>query len=361
MNILFVISGLKMGGAEVQVCALASELHKQGNKVAIVSMIDEIEVRPESNDIQVITLGLKGMASIFNGVIRFRKVVKDFNPDVVHSHLFHAIIFSRLYKKVFSLRRLVCTAHNTYDGGFSRVALYRVTDSFNDYFTNVSQEAVDSFISNRATKPGRIKLVYNGIDIKKFRPDITFRHTVRSEFNIPDKAKLVLAVGRLHVQKNFTLLLDVISSIKEHQIFLLIVGAGPLLAQLREKAIELDIEKNVIFTGVRSDVPHLMSASDLFVLSSSWEGFGLVVAEAMASGTLAVATDCGGVKEVLGDCGYLVPPADSCSLRDAIVRALSISESERTHLVNMGRKRVCNLFSIDKAVETWLSIYNECE
>jgi glycosyltransferase involved in cell wall biosynthesis len=359
MNIVFVISGLKMGGAEVQVCALASELFRRGNNVAIVSLIDDVVVKPDFPDIRVITLGLEGISSIPGVFFKFRKFVKEFSPDVVHSHLFHANIFSRLFKFFYKLPFLVCTAHNTYDGGLGRVILYRVTDSINDVFTNVSQEAVDSFIDKKATTADRIRLVYNGIDTEKFKSDKIASGTLKAEFNIPEDTKLILAVGRLHTQKNFSLLLDAVSAVTTREVVLVIVGAGPLLAELRNKALNLGIQDKVVFAGVRTDVPKLMGAADLFVLSSSWEGFGLVVAEAMASEVLTVATDCGGVREVLGNCGYLVPPDDTGALSDAIFHALSISEDKRENLTRLGRNRVVSLFSIENAVDNWLSIYNE--
>jgi glycosyltransferase involved in cell wall biosynthesis len=359
MNIVFLISGLKMGGAEVQVCALASEIFKRGHNVSIVSLMDGVVVTPDFPDIKVITLGLEGVSSLPGAFSRFRRFVKEFSPDIVHSHLFHANIFSRLFKLFYGLPFLVCTAHNTYDGGLGRVVLYRATDSINDVFTNVSQEAVDSFVDKKATTADRIRVVYNGIDTEKFKFDESTSCALRSEFNIPKDAKLILAVGRLHTQKNFSLLLDAISSISTSQVVLVIVGAGPLLAELRNKALNLGIQDKVVFAGVRTDVPKLMGAADLFVLSSSWEGFGLVVAEAMASEVLTVATDCGGVKEVLGDCGYLIPPDDMSALSGAISQALLISEEKRESLTRNGRKRVVNLFSIENAVNNWLSIYNE--
>ncbi|MEW5681817.1 MAG: glycosyltransferase [Pseudomonadota bacterium] len=359
MNIVLVISGLKMGGAEVQVCALASELFRRGNNVAVVSLIDDVVVSPDHPDIKVITLGLNGILSLPRVFSKFRQFVKEFSPDVVHSHLFHANIFSRLYKALFGLPFLVCTAHNSGDGGAGRVILYRMTDFINDVFTNVSQEAVDSYISKKITTVDRIRVVYNGIDTRKFTPDKSASITIRAEFNVPEDGKLILAVGRLHTQKNFSLLLDAVASISVSEAVLVIVGAGPLLAELRAKVMNLGIERKVVFAGVRTDIPNLMAAADLFVLPSSSEGFGLVVAEALSSELLTVATDCGGVKEVLGDCGYLIPPDDLNALHAAISQALSISKEKREVLTRNGRKRVENLFSIESAVNNWLAIYNE--
>ena len=102
-----------------------------------------------------------------------------------------------------------------------------------------------------------------------------------------------------------------------------------------------------------------MNAADVFVLSSAWEGFGLVVAEAMACEKIVVATDSGGVKEVLGDAGYLVPASDPLVLANSLINALNISDIERDKMGARARERVVKLYAINDIVERWLSIYSE--
>jgi glycosyltransferase involved in cell wall biosynthesis len=120
---------------------------------------------------------------------------------------------------------------------------------------------------------------------------------------------------------------------------------------------KLGIENKVNFFGVQSKISDWMNGADVFVLSSAWEGFGLVVAEAMACEKVVVATDAGGVKEVLGDCGFLVPTRDSKLLSEALVRALALSSSEAQALGADGRQRVLTHFSLDFVVQRWLAIY----
>ncbi len=109
---------------------------------------------------------------------------------------------------------------------------------------------------------------------------------------------------------------------------------------------------------MRHDIPALMSACDIFVLSSSWEGFGLVVAEAMATERVVVATDCGGVSEVVGSEGFLVEHSNSVLLTQALVRALSLSNEERTNLGVNARKRIVDNYSLSANVDTYLKLYN---
>ena len=120
---------------------------------------------------------------------------------------------------------------------------------------------------------------------------------------------------------------------------------------------ELGISSEVILLGVRRDVKEVMCASDCLVLSSSFEGFGLVLAEAMACSRLVVTTDCGGTKQVVGDCGYVVPPMDSTALASAMLSASRLSPQSRKIQGEVGRDRVVKQFSLDAVVDKWVKIY----
>ena len=122
-------------------------------------------------------------------------------------------------------------------------------------------------------------------------------------------------------------------------------------------AIELGVARRVHFLGIRYDIPAVIAASDVFVLSSAWEGFGLVVAEAMACERPVVATDCGGVREVVGDAGFLVPPRDSDALARSIEVALMLSQEAREKLGREARRRVVTKFSLASTAERYLALY----
>ena len=121
----------------------------------------------------------------------------------------------------------------------------------------------------------------------------------------------------------------------------------------------LGVADRVNFLGVRHDVPTLMAACDVFVLSSAWEGFGLVIAEAMACGRVVVATDCGGVREVVGDAGFLVPPRNAEALAKAMGRALRLSDDEHERLGVAARQRVVEHFSLEATAERYLAVYRD--
>jgi glycosyltransferase involved in cell wall biosynthesis len=149
-----------------------------------------------------------------------------------------------------------------------------------------------------------------------------------------------------------------LSSHENEGIYLWIAGIGEMESILLQTAKELGISEKVRFLGLRHDIPELMSACDIFCLSSAYEGFGLVVAEAMACERLVVATDCGGVKEVIGKNGILVPPSSPENLAQGIEQALRFSSNEKSTIGSLARQRIIDNYSLDTISLRWLSLYS---
>lgn len=359
MKILFVITGLGMGGAEHVVANLADGLVNRGHEVKVAYLTGEALVLPNNKSIEVVAIGMKGKADFVSAYFKLRKLVKDFAPDVVHSHMVHANLMSRLLRLKIKIPKLVCTAHSTNEGGRLRMLSYRITDKLADVSTNVSQKAVDEFITKGAVKQGRMLAIPNGIDVNTFFYSSNTRDAIRNELNITDK-KIILAVGRLDIQKDYPNLLQAIYLLSQQRddFKVFIVGDGPLKSKLSLLVKTLKIDSFVEFLGIRRDVPALMSATDLFVLSSVWEGFGLVVAEAMACERVVVATDCGGVSEVVGSNGFLLEPQNSPLLADSLNNALNLNELEQSEIGVAARQRVVDFYSLDANIDAYLELYS---
>ena len=348
-----------MGGAEKMVTGLADALVAKGHEVCIVFLTGTAAVLPAEAKIRVISLGIVSNIHVVNGFIKLNRLIRKFQPDVVHSHMVHANIFTRLVRLITPMARLISTAHNTNEGGRLRMWAYRLTDSLADLSTNVSAEAVAAFVACGAVAQGRMIAVPNGIDTARFALNNIAGEVVRLRMNVAPEVKVILAVGRLTQAKDYPNLLNAYCTIDNIVVKtqLWIVGDGELHTELQNSVCLLNLNDRVKFLGVRHDVPDLMSAADVFVLPSAWEGFGLVVAEAMACERVVVATDCGGVKEVLGNAGYLVKPQDAKALAIALKAALQLPEDARVAMGHAARKWVVEQYSLDIAVERWLQIY----
>lgn len=353
-----IITGLGMGGAEHVVVNLADALVKQGHKVMIAYLTGEILVRPQDPNVDVVAIGMSSARNIASAYIKLRNSVRDFKPDVVHSHMVHANILARLLRLSIKIPRLICTAHNSNEGSRFRTLAYRLTDCLADISTNVCYEAVAASIAKGAVKKGRMVSIPNGIDTTKFKFDAEARVSIRKELNVGN-IHMVLAVGRLEPQKDYPNLMSAVASLKQkRQDFkVFIAGHGPLRGELEVLAQALDVDKYFTFLGIRRDIPALMSAADTFVLSSAWEGLPLVIGEAMACEREIVATDCGGVKEILGDAGMLVDAKDPDALSNALDQSLSHTTEYRVELGAKARRRILDEYSLEATVAKYLNLY----
>lgn len=361
MKIAFIITGLGMGGAETQISSLADHLADLGNQILLISLCGDVVTSPQNKAIKVVSLRVKkDPISFLKAYYRSRNLLVKFSPDVIHSHMVHANIFSRLLRISMYMNRLICSSHSSYEGGVVRTWAYRVTDALADMNTNVSHDAVKSSIRSGQVLSHKIIAVHNGIDCQRFRNESEKRIFIRKKLNVSDDECVLIAVGRFAEAKDYPNLLRAFSFLcaRRTNVLLWIVGAGDKQSQFEAMAHELGIYHRVNFLGLRRDVPDLMNAADVFVLSSAWEGFGLVVAEAMACERVVVATDCGGVREVLGKEGFLTEKGDSTALANSLIEAVNLTAPERFTIGRDARKRVLQNYSLNASANKWMKIYN---
>jgi len=353
MRIIYVITCLGSGGAQIQVCNLADEMTQLGHDVRIITLRDEILVSPKS-DIKISSLGLeKNISTFFAAMLKLRRHIREYKPDLIHSHMIHANLFTRLLRLVMNMNCLINTAHSSNEGGSLMMFLYRISDFLSDLMTNVSQEAVYIYIRNKASIKEKIVCVYNGIDTGYFSKSKAI--TLNEEFNLNDDKKILLSIGRLTDAKDYPNLIAAFNMLNDINLYLFIVGIGELESDIKEIARSSHLNKNIIFLGERNDIPDLLSCCDTFVLSSKWEGFGLVVAEALGCECNVVATDCGGVKEVLADYGFLVEKMNAKELSKAIKCSLTLPKGMNAK----GREYVINKFDLKYIAKQWDYIYKD--
>lgn len=364
MKLLYVITGLGGGGAEKVVVELAEQMLQRGHQVKIAYLKGEVVVAPQYLEIELVYLGFENLKTLGRAYKNYNKLIQEFRPDVVHSHMVHANIFARISRKFQPIPKLICTAHSSNEGGRLRMLAYKLTHSLADVTTNVSQAAAQKFEVLGAVPKGRMQTVYNGIDLNRFKYKGDAYKAVRTELQLSENAIIFLAVGRFHEAKDYPNLIRAFTSFKEslvHQVMpkLIIAGDGELKGSIEKMTVDYHVAEDVIFLGRRDDIPNLMVAADIFVLSSAFEGFGLVVAEAMACETFVIATDCGGVKEVMGDYGLLVPPESAQELTQAFITFMEMDGDQIADNNKKALSYVRNNFDLENIVHHWLKIYAE--
>lgn len=350
MKILLFITGLGMGGAEKVVCELADNLYQAGHEVKIVYFVGGITKRPINKQIGISKIPLDLKTSIFKSLHTVIKVVDDFKPDVLHSHMFHANIMAR-YVKIFRKKlRIICSSHSNYEGGKLRMKIYSLTENLCDVHTNVSDNAAKALMKAGAVKNKKIIAVYNGIDTNKYKFDEKIRFNTRKELDFDESAKVILTIGRIDVPKDYPTLLKAFKIVRQNQenTFLLVVGDGPKRKEIEDLSKNLGIYKYVKFLGLRGDIPALLSACDLFVSSSAWEGFGLAILEAMLCQRPIVATATDGARELLQQ--KMVEIGNEGDLAQDILSTLNKKEKNIEYI---GVEK----FNWHKILKIWLHLY----
>jgi glycosyltransferase involved in cell wall biosynthesis len=367
MRIVYVLTSLGMGGAERQVLEIARRMAARGHAVALLILRPPLaEQWPTSLDVHHLDM-LKTFGSVLRGLAIAHRFLADFRPDLLHSHSFHANLFTRLLN-ISASPRVVSTIHNVYEGGWPRMFAYRLSDFLADQTTAISQAAADRFIRLKAVSARKCIVLTNGIDTVEFSPIPQRREQTRAALHA-DAAFIWLAAGRIAPAKDYPNLLHAFARVRasEPTSVLWIAGEASTgvpnseAAQLLNLATELGISNSIRWLGLHRDMPALLDAVDGFVLASAWEGMPLALGEAMAMRKPIVATDVGGVRELAGETGILVAPKDPAALADAMLRTMRTSAEDRLILGRTARERICANFSIDAKVNEWESLYRSLQ
>jgi glycosyltransferase involved in cell wall biosynthesis len=310
------------------------------------------------------------MKSVFDFWVIFKiiKFIKINKIDIVSTALFPADVYGRISAKLAGVPIILSTRHRFEDS--KQEKNYRLlswldtlTMAFSTKIIAVSKTVRDYIIQWHRINPTKVVTLYNGIDTNKYKADNN-GNDLLNKFNL-DKNRLTIGfIGRLVEVKGLDYLLDAAAEIikkKKKEVQFLIVGDGPLKGMLQNKTNDLGISKYIIFTGFRQNIHEILNIIDILVISSLSEALPTIILEAMASGKPVVATNVGGVPEVVvnGETGILVPPRDPDSLTEAFLELLE-SPEKRFMMGEKGRQRVTKQFSIEKMIRDYEEFYDSC-
>jgi glycosyltransferase involved in cell wall biosynthesis len=226
----------------------------------------------------------------------------------------------------------------------------------------VSRSTRDFLVRDRFVKADKVEVIFNGAPLDEFAPlPRSSGDAVRAELGIPPAAPVVTTIGRLNAQKGHATLLGAAAEVVKRfpEARFLIAGDGDLLEALKAQAATQGIAPNVVFAGHRTDVPALLAATDIFCISSNYEGTPLVLFEAMAAGKAVVSTAVDGCVEIIepGKTGVLVPPADPSALAEGLSSVLG-DEGLRSSLASAALE-ASRKYDIRACVSSMERIYDE--
>ena len=361
MRILYILTSLGIGGAEKQVISLAQHMSAKGHTVAFLVLKHSAEEWPLK--LPVLRLNLaRSPFSILRGLRFARSFTSLFQPEILHSHTFPANLFTRMMRIGLRINGaapvVLNTIHNVHEGGLHRMAAYALTSPCVDRVTAVSEAAAARFVRLHAVPKTKMSIITNGIDTNEFTPDTHRRNATRNRMQL-GSSFLWLAVGRIAPAKDYPNLLRAFDALLQShpQARLWIAGEGDPQAVFAADPDLVSMKKSVQWLGLRHDIQDLLDAADGFVLASAWEGMPLVVGEAMSMGKPVVATNVGGVCELMGDTGTLVPSGDSKALSAAMLAMMQSDDIQKRRMSIAARERIAKFFSMKARAEQWESFY----
>ena len=357
INILQVITGLGIGGAERVVYSIAKSLDPAKYRVIVCCLKEDGIIADEIRNSGVKVINLKSVSPWdVRSVLTLSKIIKEEEIDLVHTHIARADVIGGLAARLRGIP-VISTVHHTYEPWENHPFygnIYRKTLNSFDRIIAVS-EAVRKYLIRWGRVPQwKITVIHNGIDVSEYEQ---IKGLKVKEGN----GNIVGTIARLDSMKGHQYLLNAASQVIKvlPGTKFLIVGDGRERKILEDMAVDMEIKEHIIFTGWRKDVPHVLSECNLFVLPALKEGLGLAILEAMASGLAVIATDVDGIKEVVEDgiTGLLVStPHDTNGLASAIIRLLS--NPQEAHSMGIkGYEKVRSHFSISRMKEGIVQVY----
>lgn len=365
-----VITGLNDGGAEAVLYRLCA--HESQVTHCVVSLMDEGKYGPllAQSGVDVVCLNIPQGRFGLSGVLRLWRLLRAQKPDVVQTWMYHANLiggvagaFAGIPKIFWGIR------HSKLDPDISKRSTILVA-RLSAWFSNIIPRQIIC-CADKALKvhlglgyaANKLSVIYNGYDLSRFDLNEVERLRLRNDWAI-DHLCVLGMVARFDLVKDHKNFLEALNLLKKkgtNFVALLIgneIDAGN--AQILGWIQQLDLTDCVRLLGPRSDIPAVMNALDIHVLSSSAEGFPNVVAEAMACGTPAVVTDVGDASLIVGETGWVVPPSDSAALADVLEKALlamqdPVAWEKRCHAARM---RIVENFSIERMVQQYHNAWN---
>jgi glycosyltransferase involved in cell wall biosynthesis len=362
-KIVYVTAGLRGGGAEAMLTRLVTAQPSVADEITVASLIpaeDHIAnqhvERLRAGGVTVVELDFRHAGGMAAGLFRLARLIAETKPDIVQGWMYHgdlaafvALAMSGRRRQTHLVWSIRCSDMDLRRYGFGLRAAVKACTLLSrrpDLVTANSAAGLASHL-RLGYRPRRAEVTLNGIDVDEFKPDAAARRAVRTELGIPDDATVLAHVARVDLMKDHGSFLAAMAELP--QLHALLIGAG---------TENLPAAGNIFRLGRRRDVPRLTAAADFVVSSSSFgEGFSNALAEGMACGLPAIATDVGDAALIVGDGGLIVPPGNPAALAAAIRTLVREPAAVRAERGARARTRIVENFAMSRAVARYAELY----
>jgi glycosyltransferase involved in cell wall biosynthesis len=366
MKVAHIIKATRVSGAERHLLILLPALKARGVDVSLILLeeparpVDEMVSVLEAAGVPVIRVPIRRHLD-FGVVGRIRRVLRELRPQVVHTHLIHADLFGTLAARLARVRTVISSRHN--DDNFRRLFPFRLLNRLFWRLTSggiAISQAIEHFCVTVEGAPRRkMTTVRYGMSLAETERSAAHR-ALTAELALPPNTPFVGIVCRLIEQKGVVYGLRAFALVTAQfpAAHLVIAGEGKQRAALQAEAKTLGIADRTHFLGWRTDTPQLLAALEILLMPSLWEGFGLVMLEAMAQTVPIIGSAVSAIPEVVvdGETGLLVPPRDTVALAEALSRLLE-DAALRRHMGLLGQDRLETTFSVARMADETHAVY----
>jgi glycosyltransferase involved in cell wall biosynthesis len=320
----------------------------------------------ESQGVECFSCDARSRKDYLSAILKLSAYLKKEKVDILHVHLFDPSIVGLLAAVKAGTKYRVMTRHySDYHTRINKkwhVRLDRMCNRLSHKIIGVSEHTSDHVVEIEGVPREKVVTIYNGIDFDRVNPSQDdFKARIRREIEAEGKF-LILTTGRLHPEKGYPFLFEAAAKLKKQvrPFVWLIAGKGQFEGEFRNQVTNLGCDDVIKFIGFRKDIPDLMSTADVFVLPSVAEAFGVVFAEAIYLGTPIVATNIGGIPEVVTDGvdGILIPPAASGAIADALTDLIDHPEKLKA-LSGTGKQKVIEKFEFEEMTRKYEAVYDD--
>lgn len=359
------VHGLRIGGAEILAAGMARRF-REAYRFFFVCL-DELgslgqQLREEGFPVWLLRRqpGIDWRCSW-----RLARLLRQERVDLLHAHQYTPFFYGMTARVLCRRPPVLFTEHGRWYPDCprrKRIFANRLLLEQRDRIVGVGQSVRQALIDNEGFPSRRVQVIYNGVEIAPFIHARRERAVVRSELDVRREDVVIMQVARLDPLKDHATAVRALGRLVRQGVkaVLMLVGEGPEEPKIRELVRQQELEDHVRFLGLRTNIPRLLSAADMFWLTSVSEGIPLTLIEAMAVGLPIVATRVGGVEEVIedGKTGLLAPRGDDAALAERVFHLLS-SPLLRQQMGELGRERARALFSDQQMHERYYHLYRE--
>lgn len=375
MKLLFIITGLSTGGAEMMLYKLLDRINREQFDPFVISLTYEgesqISQRISDLDIPIYLLNINSKQEILQAIWRLINLVRKIQPDIIQGWMYHANLAAQFASlltfqsvpTVWNIRHSVYSLKYEKSTTATIIKLLAKMSSFPKNIIYVSHISAKQH-EKLGYQDSKSVVIPNGFDTEVFTPSINARNGLRRELGLTENAIVIGLIARYHPMKDHDNFLSAATLLlkKFPDIHFVLVGTG---VQKENSGIvsllsdfKLTHDPHFHFLGERQDISKITAGFDIASLVSAWgEGFPNVVGEAMSCGVPCVVTDVGDSAWIVGETGKVVPPKDPEKLAQVWQEMIELGQEKRSQLGTLARQRIIENFSLDAIVEQYEELY----